>query len=87
MKFNQFIIYFIEWAAFIFSIYYYKKQPSKPIKYLVMYLGFTIVVETIGFYTFFTDDWDILSFLKETSFEKNYWLYNVYLIITALCRL
>jgi hypothetical protein len=84
MEFKQFIFYFFEWAAFIFSIYYYKKQPSKPIKYLVMYLGFTIVVETIGFYTFFIDDWNFLSFLKETSFEKNYWLYNVYLIITFL---
>jgi len=84
MEFKQFIIYFIEWAAFIFSIYYYKKQPSKPIKYLVLYLGFTILVETIGFYTFFIDEWVFLSFLKDTSFEKNFWLYNIYMIISFL---
>ncbi len=84
MDFTQFIIYFFEWAAFIFSIYYYKKQPFKPIKHLVMYLGFTIFIETIGFYTFFIDEWDFLSFLKETTFEKNFWLYNIYMIISFL---
>jgi len=84
MEFKHFIIYFFEWAAFIFSIYYYKKQPSKPIKHFIIFLGFTIIVETIGFYTFFVEEGDFLSFLKDTSFEKNYWLYNVFFIIGFL---
>lgn len=84
MDFTQLSIYFFEWAAFILSFYFFKKYPSKPIKYLVVFLGFNLLVETIGFYTFFVDEWFFLSFLKNTPFEKNYWLYNIYLIISFL---
>ncbi len=65
------------------GIVYYKKNRSKPTLYLVWFLGITVFNELFGWYAYFLDE-PFLSFLKGTPFEDNYWLGNIYSIISYL---
>lgn len=78
------LIYPLEIITFLLSIYFYKKNKSKEVFFIVLYLGFTLLVETIGKYTSFINDFEFLNGLKGTNFEKNYWLYNIYIPISYL---
>ncbi|PHS64052.1 MAG: hypothetical protein COB12_08690 [Flavobacterium sp.] len=66
------------------SIYYYKNHKSREVLYLTWFLGITIFVETISSYSFLLDDLSFLSRLKGTNFENNYWIYNIYMIVSYL---
>jgi len=74
-----FIIIF-EISAFLLCIYYYKNHKSKAILYLTWFLGFTVFIEIIGSYTVLLDEISFLTSLKGTGFERNIWIYNIYMI-------
>lgn len=50
----------------------------------MIFLGATILVEIIGWYPSFIGKIEILDSLKDTKFEDNYWIYNIYLIGSML---
>ena len=69
-----------EISAFLLCIYFYKNHKSKAILYLTWFLGFTVFIEIIGSYTGLLDEISFLTRLKGTGFERNYWIYNIYMI-------
>jgi hypothetical protein len=77
------IAHLLELSAFIAALFYYRKNKSKPTFYLMLFLGFTVCVEILGWYTILMDS-GYLSFLKNSVFQKNYWLFNIYGIISYL---
>ena len=84
MDYYFFLTYVFEISAFLLGLYYYKNNKSKEIKYLIWFLGFTVIVEIIGSYTFLLDEIAFLSRLKGTGFERNFWMYNIYMIGSIL---
>lgn len=84
MNTAQLIINLFELVAFIFSINFYKNQPTKPLKFLMIFLGLTFFVDIFGFYPQLIGRLSFLDFIKGTIYENNYWLYNFYLIISFL---
>lgn len=75
----------LELLAAMSGIYYLKQSvnPAKNTKYLVVFLWFTVFVETVGCYApiaYFTE-YQYFSFIKETSFESNIWWYNMFIVI------
>lgn len=74
----------LEVIAFITSIYYYRKDRTRYTLYLVLFLGLTLFSEAFGWYAYFVKEGAFLYFLKGTPFEKNYWYFNSYLIISML---
>lgn len=50
---------------------------------MVWFLGITLFSEISGWYTYFVED-GFLDFLKGTLFEKNYWLVNIYAVLSYL---
>ncbi len=79
-----FVTYIFVLCAFLLSVYYYKNNKSRETLYLTWFLGSTIFVETISSYSFLLDDFNFLSRLKGTNFEHNYWIYNIYMILSSL---
>lgn len=77
-------INFLELAAFISAIYYFKKVGGKQAKWLVYFLGATFLVEMLSYYTHFLEGDSFLNSLKGTLFEENYWLYNAFMLISAV---
>ncbi len=75
----------LEIIAAITGSYYILKKPyaHKVFKYLVYFLWFTVITETIAMYTtiaYFTK-YEYFGFTKDTGFEQNYWLFNIYLLV------
>ncbi|GHC57977.1 hypothetical protein [Ulvibacter litoralis] len=83
MKYT-FTLQALEVIAFITSIYYYRKDRTKYTLYLVLFLGLTVFSECFGWYAYFVKEGSFLYFLEGTPFEKNYWYFNIYLIISML---
>ena len=77
------LINFFEIIAFLTGIFYYRKNKSRPTFYLVWFLGITVFSELFSWYTYFVES-GFLSFLNETPFKSNYWLGNLYSIISYL---
>lgn len=77
------IINLFEFLAFVFGLFYYSKNKSKPTYFFVWFLGITIFSELFSWYAYFVDD-GFLSFLKGTVFQSNYWSANTYSIISYL---
>jgi hypothetical protein len=80
-------VYAVELLAAIAGIFYLLKVPAYNLvtKYFIWFLWFTVMIELIGSYApiaYFTD-YDYLSFVKDTRFEKNKWLYNFYSLVSA----
>lgn len=73
----------LELGAFLAALFYYRKNKSKPTSYLVFFLGLTVCVEILGWYPWLID-LGYLSFLRDSLFQKNYWLFNLYGIISYL---
>ncbi len=81
--FAGFLLNFFEIIAFLVGIYYYQKYKSKPTYYLVWFLGITVFSELFSWYAYFVKTGQ-LSLLKDTVFESNYWIGNIYSIISYL---
>lgn len=78
-------IFTLEILAALAGTFYLKREPShiKSTKYLVLFLWFTVFIELFGCYApvaYFTD-YSVFGFIKDTPFENNFWLYNIYNIL------
>jgi len=75
----------LELLAAIAGSYYLKKNPNtqKANKYLVYFLWYTFINEMIGSYApiAYFSDYNYFSFVKDTFFYDNAWLYNIYNIL------
>ena len=72
-------------AAATGSYYLSKANPSfKNTRYLVILLWSTVFVEVLASYVIFGyySNYEIFPFLKGTSFVSNYWLYNIFNIVS-----
>lgn len=81
-------IVLLELFSGIAGIYYIMKVPaiSTSSKLLVAFLWFTFFLEVIGSYSpiaYFTD-YRLFSFVEDTAFRKNFWMYNIYAIISPV---
>lgn len=78
-------IYVLEVGAAIAGSVYITKaaNPALIIKIFVYYLWFMVFVETLGLYPAYAyySNYTSLSFIKDTPFEQNRWLYNIHKII------
>lgn len=77
------LINLFEFSAFVFGLFYYLRNKSKPTYYFVWFLGTTVFFELLNWYAYFVD-LGFLSFLKGTVFESNYWSANIYGIISYM---
>lgn len=71
-------------AALAGSYYFRNARPHlKSTKYLVLFLWITVLVEFIAGYVIvgFYSDYTYFSFIKDTPFQSNYWLYNIFHVI------
>ena len=71
-------------AAVAGSYYLKKTIPQfKSSKYLVLFLWITVFVEMTASYVIvaYYSDYNIFSFVENTSFVSNFWLYNIYNVI------
>lgn len=81
-----FITLALELGAAITGTYYLKKQKFiyKRDKLLVYFLWFTFLIELFATYAviaYFTN-YEIFGFVKDTVFERNFWIYNIYTVIS-----
>ena len=83
---NPTLLFFLtlEALAFILSVYFHLKNRSKSSFYLSIFLGFIVLIEIVGSYTVFIEEIEAFQRIKWTVWEKNYWLYNIQLIVSAL---
>ena len=71
-------------SALITGYIYYSKNRDHTLRFFILYLAVTLVVEFIGYYPrLMLENYDNNLFIsfKNTLFCDNYWLYNVYLIV------
>lgn len=73
----------IEFLAAIVGTYYLKTSlHDKMTKFLVIFLWITFFIELLAWYapiSYFTN-FEYFGFIKDTPFQANYWIYNIYLI-------
>jgi len=77
----------LELLAVLAGAYYLRNVPAlKSTKYLVVFLWITIFVELVCAYPAiaYFSDYKYFNFVKDTPFDDNYWIYNVYIIISYL---
>ena len=78
-------IVLLELFAAIAGVYYLKKVPviSRPSKMLVAFLWFTFLIEVIASYSpiAYFSEYRFFSFVEDSVFRRNRWLYNIYNII------
>ncbi|HPF10735.1 MAG TPA: hypothetical protein PKW08_08190 [Flavobacteriaceae bacterium] len=74
-------IYLLEAIAFISSIIYYKRNRGKPFFYFMLFLGSVVFFENIGKYNRYPE---LFSFINNTPFQKNFWLFNIQLLISMV---
>ncbi|CAM4017631.1 hypothetical protein [Gillisia limnaea] len=83
---DLFIGHFVELLAALAGTYYLFKtpHPKSIIRLFVYFLWLTVFVEMVGLYAvyaYFTD-YKGLEFLRNSPFERNYWLYNSYYLVS-----
>lgn len=78
----------VEILAAIAGTIYLKKVPAHNLstKYFVWFLWLTVAVETVGMYAplGFFEGYQFFSFLEDTVYQDNKWLYNSFAVITAI---
>jgi hypothetical protein len=78
----SFIIHFVEVVAAITGILCYKKFSNTPVKYFICFLIYVAILELIGAYPTYVENFDYLyevkEFLKGTKFEENFWFYTIF---------
>lgn len=85
---NTFIIHLFEFlAALAGSVYLIQKPRARRVnQYFVYFLWANVFIDLAGFYTtyaYFTG-YESLSFIEGTPFERNFWWYNSYKILSYL---
>jgi len=82
---NSIVGFSLELLAVIAGIYYLVREPiiKRRDKYLVYFLLFNFFLEIFASYApiGFFSNFKYFSFVKNTPFENNVWLYNIYLLI------
>lgn len=85
---NTLLVYLLELLSALAGTYYLWKSPGsgKNIRMFVYYLWLIVFVETIGIYPVYAylNDYKTLWFIKDTPFERNFWLYNSFKIVSFL---
>lgn len=84
---NVIPIHLVELLAAIAGTYYLRKVPSlKSTKYLVYFLWLTVIIEFIGAYPAiaYFSEYKYFTFVKETPFDDNYWIFNIYVIVSYI---
>lgn len=85
---SVFPVNLIELIAALAGTYYLKKNAknNKSEKYLILFLWFTLLIEIIGAYApvAYFSDYQYFSFVENTIFENNRWIYNIYSVISVL---
>ena len=78
----------VEILAAIAGTIFLRKVPASDLatKYFVWFLWLTVVLETIGCYAPLGhfEGYNFFSFLKDTPFQNNKWLYNFYSLVSAV---
>ncbi|WP_443633549.1 hypothetical protein ABXT64_01090 [Candidatus Marifrigoribacter sp. Uisw_064] len=78
----------MELIAALAGTYYLKKNAknNKSEKYLILFLWFTLFVEIIGAYApvAYFSNYQYFSFVENTVFEDNRWIYNIYSVASVL---
>lgn len=79
-------IFFLEILAASAGSYYLKKTSPQitSTKYFVLFLWCNVCVEIFGSYApmAYFSDYEIFSFIAGTRFENNFWLYNIYNVLS-----
>lgn len=77
----------LELIAAIAGVFYVRKvKPDKGKFFFVIFLWFTLVVDMMGSYSgiaYFTE-YKVFGFVKGTVFSNNYWLFNIYILVSNL---
>ena len=84
---SVFPIVFAEFVAAIAGIYYLRKTSATGYnKYLVAFLCIIVLVEISGWYAplAYFSDYSYFSFVKDTVFRNNYWIFNIVIIASAV---
>ncbi|AUC76226.1 hypothetical protein CW732_11335 [Olleya sp. Bg11-27] len=63
----------VELFAVVTGLFFYRKFKNTVVKYFIWFLVFLIMCEIFSTYTYLIKNDGILSFLKGTKLEKNYW--------------
>lgn len=84
MTFHALITNFLEIIAAFSGFYFLRKNKDSKMRYFVYFLVFTISVEALASYTHLYDKVGFLKVLEETKFRSNFWLFNIYIIISLL---
>lgn len=72
----------VECLAAIMGLIYYQKYKSTKVKYFIFFLVYVAILELIGGYTIYVDNYEFLknvkAALKGTLIERNFWWYNLF---------
>lgn len=84
---TSFAGHLVEFLAAVAGSYYLFKTPhtQKIIRLFVYFLWLTVFVEIVGLYTVYAyfSDYKNLEFLRDSPFERNYWLYNSFNVLSS----
>ncbi len=85
------LVFLLELGAAMAGTIFIAKSGNSPlaIKIFVYYLWFMVFVETLGLYPIYAyfSNYTSLSFIKDTPFERNYWLYNIHKVVSFMAYL
>ena len=83
-----FIGHLIEFIAALAGAYFLLKTPNTEniTRLFVYFLWLTVFVEVFGLYSVYAyfSDYKNLEFLKDSPFERNYWLYNSFHVLSFI---
>ena len=69
------------------TVYYIRaKKPERPVLWLVIFLWITFLVEILAIYPAIAtySEYEYFSFIEGTNFERNFWLYNIFIPVTFM---
>ena len=83
MQILIFLVILLEGFAAVSGLYYYKKKPTeKAVGFFAYFLLLTYFIEIIGTIPTIIYWYEALHYLKGTFWYQNFWLHNLYLIIS-----
>ncbi|MAN59747.1 MAG: hypothetical protein CMC08_07935 [Flavobacteriaceae bacterium] len=82
-----FPVFAVELTAALTGLYYLKKNPRDFAARIFVYmLCYMVLAEFIGSYAVWAyySDYTVFGFVENTVFEKNYWWFNIYTLISSI---